>query len=196
MDLRRFLIAGVITAALVPAAASFAKGGADDGGGGGGGRNGAAEQEQGGQRQRRGGRTSTTVATDPTATTTPAGPGTTAPGTDPTTPTTPGTPTSVDDDGGGNGGGGNRGGRAARTRVRTMCDITAPCPAGAAGTVTLSQAGTDLTVETTAANPGWTATVERATGLEPEVTFTDGTVTVKFQAEVEDGGVRTTVRTR
>lgn len=184
MDLRKVLVAGVITAALVPAAASFAKGGADDNGGGG---NGAVTtaQEQGGHRQRRGGRTATTVAADPTATTTPSATG-------PTTPTTPGsTATSVDDNGGGNGGG-----RAARTRVRTMCDIAAPCAAGAAGTVTLSQDGTNLTVVSTTENAGWTVNVERATGVEPEVTFTDGTTTVKFQAEVEDGGVRTTVRTR
>ena len=68
--------------------------------------------------------------------------------------------------------------------------------AGAAGLVTVDQSGASLSIGTVAANSGWVPEIEVASGREVEVKFVNGTERIDFQAELEDGMVKTRVRTR
>ena len=68
--------------------------------------------------------------------------------------------------------------------------------AGAAGSVTLSRSGAVLSVVAVGTNPGWTATIEAASGPEVEVEFHNGTARTDLDAELEDGAVRVRVRER
>lgn len=68
--------------------------------------------------------------------------------------------------------------------------------AGAGGRVTVDQSGASLSVSNVAANSGWVSEVEMATGREVEVKFVNGTERIDFQAELEDGLVKTRVRVR
>jgi len=68
--------------------------------------------------------------------------------------------------------------------------------AGAAGQVTVDQSGASLSVSNVAANTDWVSEVEIASGREVEVKFVNGTERIDFQAELEDGVVKTRVRTR
>jgi hypothetical protein len=68
--------------------------------------------------------------------------------------------------------------------------------AGAAGQVTVDRTGASLSVGHVAANSGWVSEVEAANGREVEVKFVNGTERIDFQAELEDGLVKTRVRVR
>ncbi|MGZ8786005.1 MAG: hypothetical protein ACXW1Y_10650 [Acidimicrobiia bacterium] len=66
--------------------------------------------------------------------------------------------------------------------------------AGVAGQVTVDRSGTSLSVGNVAANAGWAPEVEMASGREVEVKFVNGNERIDFQAELEDGVVKTRVR--
>lgn len=68
--------------------------------------------------------------------------------------------------------------------------------AGAAGLVTVEQSGASLSISSVAANPDWVSETEIASGREVEVKFVNGNERIDFQAEIEDGTVKTRVRTR
>ena len=68
--------------------------------------------------------------------------------------------------------------------------------AGAAGQVTVDQSGASLSVSNVAANSDWVSETEVASGREVEVKFVNGTERIDFQAELEDGLVKTRVRVR
>ena len=68
--------------------------------------------------------------------------------------------------------------------------------AGAAGLVTVEQSGASLSISQVAANTDWTPEVEMASGREVEVKFVNGNQRIDFHAELEDGMVKTRVRTR
>jgi hypothetical protein len=68
--------------------------------------------------------------------------------------------------------------------------------AGAAGQVTVDQSGASLSISNVAANADWTPEVEMASGREVEVKFVNGAERIDFQAEIEEGIVKTRVRTR
>jgi len=68
--------------------------------------------------------------------------------------------------------------------------------AGAAGQVTVDQSGASLSIGNVAANTDWTHEVEVASGREVEVKFLKGNERIDFHAELEDGVVKTRVRTR
>jgi hypothetical protein len=65
-----------------------------------------------------------------------------------------------------------------------------------AGTVTVGNSGSALTVVSADPADGWTVEIEAATGVEVEVDFRNGTRRVQFNAELEDGQVRVRVRER
>lgn len=196
MDVRKALIAGVMTAALIPAAASFAKGGGGGGGNSGRGKGGAV----------------TTVAGDTTATSVDDnGGGGNGGGGNGGGGNGGATSSSTATTAGGGGGGGGGGGSTTRQRVRTTgtCDIGVACDVvngidgAVVGSITLSfdAATNTLSAEATAAE-GWTATVDSddsaaGTAVEPEVEvkFTQGTTRVKIEAELEDAAA-TTAKTK
>jgi hypothetical protein len=60
--------------------------------------------------------------------------------------------------------------------------------------VTVDQSGISLSVGNVAANPGWAPEVEMASGRDVEVKFVNGNERIDFQAELEDGVVKTRVR--
>ena len=66
--------------------------------------------------------------------------------------------------------------------------------AGTAGQVTVNQSGASLSVASVAAGTDWTPQVEKANGQEVEVKFVNGIERIGFQAELEDGVVKTRVR--
>lgn len=68
--------------------------------------------------------------------------------------------------------------------------------AGAAGLVTVEQSGASLSISEVAANTDWTPEVETSSGREVEVKFVSGNERIDFQAELEDGTVKTRVRIR
>ena len=68
--------------------------------------------------------------------------------------------------------------------------------AGAAGLVTVVQSGASLSVGNVAANADWASEIEVASGREVEVKFVNGNQRIDFQAEIEDGMVKTRIRTR
>ncbi len=68
--------------------------------------------------------------------------------------------------------------------------------AGAAGTVTISEVGSQLTIMEVDAADGWSHEIEVAVGREVEMDFRNGEDRVQFNAELEDGEVRIRVRTR
>jgi len=68
--------------------------------------------------------------------------------------------------------------------------------AGAAGRVTVDQSGGSLSIGNVAANTDWTPEVEMASGREVEVKFVNGNERIDFQAELEDGMVKTRIRVR
>lgn len=68
--------------------------------------------------------------------------------------------------------------------------------AGAAGLVTVEQSGASLSVSNVAANPDWVSETEVASGREVEVKFVNGNQRIDFQAEIEDGTVKSRVKTR
>ena len=68
--------------------------------------------------------------------------------------------------------------------------------AGAAGLVTVEQSGASLSVSNVAANADWVSETEVVSGREVEVKFVKGNQRIDFQAEIEDGMVKTRVRTR
>ncbi len=68
--------------------------------------------------------------------------------------------------------------------------------AGAAGTVTIANDGSKLTITGVEAADGWTHEIEVQAGREVEMDFRKGGDRVQFNAELEDGEVRVRVRTR
>ncbi len=68
--------------------------------------------------------------------------------------------------------------------------------AGAAGQVTVDRTEASLSVGNVAAGRGWVSEVEKGSGREVEVKFVNGTERIDFQAELEDGLVKTRVRVR
>lgn len=68
--------------------------------------------------------------------------------------------------------------------------------AGAAGTVTISDDGSQLTITAVDAADGWSHEIEVQVGREVEMDFRNGEERVQFNAELEDGEVRVRVRTR
>jgi hypothetical protein len=68
--------------------------------------------------------------------------------------------------------------------------------ADAAGLVTVDQAGASLSISEVTPNSGWSSEVESGTGREVEVKFVNGNQRIDFQAELEDGSVKTRVRSR
>jgi hypothetical protein len=93
-------------------------------------------------------------------------------------------------------GSGSGGGGRTDVRIISTCNVAAPCSAGAAGTVSVSRSGANLTVTATRANAGWSVQVVRRTGLNPEVEFRNGSTRITFEAQVDNGAVKTSVRTR
>ena len=67
---------------------------------------------------------------------------------------------------------------------------------GAAGTVTLSNDGSTLSVISVNQAPGWVIEIEVASGREVEVDFRNGDTLIQFNAELEDGEVRVRARER
>ena len=89
----------------------------------------------------------------------------------------------------------------------TSTTITTTTPGGSIGEATeyavaesgfvvVEFDGTSLTLADVSANDGWIARVERSSGLEVEVKFLKGNRRVDFEAEIEDGAVKTRVRER
>jgi hypothetical protein len=68
--------------------------------------------------------------------------------------------------------------------------------AGAAGSVTISSDGSQLTIVDVTAADGWSHEIEVQVGREVEMDFRNGEERVQFNAEFEDGEVRVRVRTR
>lgn len=68
--------------------------------------------------------------------------------------------------------------------------------AGSAGTVTISNTGSQLRITAVDAASGWSHEIEVQVGREVEVDFRNGENRVQFNAELEDGEVRVRVRTR
>lgn len=68
--------------------------------------------------------------------------------------------------------------------------------AGAAGTVTISNDGSQLSIIGVDAADGWSHEIEVQVGREVEMDFRKGGDRVQFNAELEDGEVRIRVRTR
>ena len=68
--------------------------------------------------------------------------------------------------------------------------------AGAAGSVTISNDGSQLTIVDVNAADGWSHEIEVQVGREVEMDFRNGEERVQFNAELEDGEVRVRVRTR
>ena len=67
--------------------------------------------------------------------------------------------------------------------------------AGAAGTVTISDDGNQLTIVSVDAADGWSHEIEVQVGREVEMDFRNGGDRVQFNAEIEDGEIRVRVRT-
>ncbi len=68
--------------------------------------------------------------------------------------------------------------------------------AGVAGTVTITNDGSQLTITAVDAAEGWSHEIELQVGREVEMDFRKGGDRVQFNAELEDGEVRVRVRTR
>jgi len=68
--------------------------------------------------------------------------------------------------------------------------------AEAAGRVTVDQSGASLSISKVTANANWVSEIEMASGREVEVKFVNGTERIDFQAELEDGLVKTRIRVR
>ncbi len=67
---------------------------------------------------------------------------------------------------------------------------------GEAGSVTINYDGSSLRLTSADANDPWTAFSEQTSGQEIEVNFSNGNREIKFNAELEDGGIRIRVRDR
>ena len=67
---------------------------------------------------------------------------------------------------------------------------------GDAGTVTLTNDGTQLEIVSVQQNDGWTIEIEVASGREVEVDFRKDTRRIQFNAELEDGEIRIRARER
>jgi len=65
---------------------------------------------------------------------------------------------------------------------------------GNAGTVTVLRSDDGLQITAAAPAAGWTVDVEQSDGVEVDAVFTSETVELRFHAELEDGTVRTEVR--
>jgi hypothetical protein len=83
---------------------------------------------------------------------------------------------------------------AAGAATGAQAAATGTYDAGVAGQVTVDQSGISLSVGNVAANPGWAPEVEMASGRDVEVKFVNGNERIDFQAELEDGVVKTRVR--
>ncbi|MGZ8755863.1 MAG: hypothetical protein ACXW15_11820, partial [Acidimicrobiia bacterium] len=83
---------------------------------------------------------------------------------------------------------------AAGPATGAQAATTGTYDAGVAGQVTVDRSGTSLSVGNVAANAGWAPEVEMASGREVEVKFVNGNERIDFQAELEDGVVKTRVR--
>jgi hypothetical protein len=83
---------------------------------------------------------------------------------------------------------------AAGPATGAQAAATGTYDAGVAGQVTVDQSGISLSVGNVAANPGWAPEVEMASGRDVEVKFVNGNERIDFQAELEDGVVKTRVR--
>jgi hypothetical protein len=81
------------------------------------------------------------------------------------------------------------GGQPAGADVRTVA-------AGEAGSVLVAVEGSGLRLLTASPNQGWQVVVERAVGREVEVSFRSGSRRIDLNLELEDGQLRTRVRTR
>ena len=68
--------------------------------------------------------------------------------------------------------------------------------ASTAGSVTVRRDGNTLVIEDVSPAAGWTVEIEDASGREVEVDFRRGNQRVKFDAEIEDGGIRVRVESR
>jgi hypothetical protein len=82
------------------------------------------------------------------------------------------------------------------TTASSVATGTTTYEAGAAGTVTISNDGSVLTIVSVAAADGWSHEIEVRVGREVEMDFRNGSDRVQFNAELEDGEVRVRVRTR
>ena len=82
------------------------------------------------------------------------------------------------------------------TAASTSANGTVTYEAGAAGTVTISNDGSQLTITAVDAADGWSHEIEVQVGREVEMDFRNGGDRVQFNAELEDGEVRVRVRTR
>ena len=67
---------------------------------------------------------------------------------------------------------------------------------GDAGTVTLTNDGSQLEIVSVQQSEGWQIEIEAATGREVEVDFRSGTRRIQFNAELEDGEIRVRARER
>ena len=83
----------------------------------------------------------------------------------------------------------------AQVSSTTSADITTYQVADA-GTVDVAFDGSSVAVVGVAPASGWSFETEVAAGIEVEVQFADGVTRVDFKAEVEDGQVRATARSR
>lgn len=84
----------------------------------------------------------------------------------------------------------------AATVASTSASGSVTYQAGAAGTVTISNDGSQLTITAVDAADGWSHEIEVQVGREVEMDFRNGGDRVQFNAELEDGQVRIRVRTR
>jgi hypothetical protein len=85
---------------------------------------------------------------------------------------------------------------AAGTATGAQTAATETYDAGAAGRVTVVQSGASLSIGSVSSDTDWANEVEIASGREVEVKFVNGNERIDFQAELEDGMVKTRVRTR
>jgi hypothetical protein len=84
----------------------------------------------------------------------------------------------------------------AATVASTSASGSVTYQAGAAGTVTISNDGSQLTITAVDAADGWSHEIEVQVGREVEMDFRNREDRVQFNAELEDGEVRVRVRTR
>jgi hypothetical protein len=84
------------------------------------------------------------------------------------------------------------GSQAAASSFPLADGATADADAGAAGTLQVQRIGNRLTIVTLHPASGWTPVIDRQTGREVEVTFTNGTQRIHLGVELDDGQVRVT----
>jgi len=84
------------------------------------------------------------------------------------------------------------GSQAAASSFPLADGAVADADAGAAGTLQVQRIGNRLTIVTLHPASGWTPVIDRQTGREVEVTFTNGTQRIHLGVELDDGQVRVT----